>query len=402
MVAVQPIRTDDDLETARRRIAKIADAKPGTQEYDERSVLRILVGHYESQRRHDHPADPVASIQAHMDREGLTQRDLIPIIGSRSKVSAVLSGKRSLTFTMARALHRHLGIPADLLLSEPSQPQAADGSEPDWNRYPIKDIEKLGWIEKDSGKSAKEIITKLKSDAGGYDLPDAFYRKNDHLRVNAKTNPYAIQAWCWQVLAKAKENRSLTGAYVEEAVNEELMREIAQLSRFADGPVRAQRRLRESGIGMEIVHHLPRTYLDGAVIRPTGRPPVIGLTLRFDRVDNFWFTLMHEIAHISHDLDDSACDTVYVDDLSLSGEQYERTLEGRADRTARDTLIPPDIWENTLVRVDPTAVAVMELAQEIQVHPAVIAGRIRYESQDWRRLSQLVGSGKIRSQFSQS
>ena len=400
MFTVQPIRTDDDLETARRRIARIADAKPGTQEYDEHSVLSVLVGHYESQHHQDHPADPIASIQAHMDREGLTQRDLIPIIGSRSKVSAILSGKRQLTFAMARALHRHLGIPAELLLSEPSQPQAADGSEPDWNRYPIKDMEKRDWIEKNSGKSAKEIITKLKSDAGGYDLPDAFYRKNDHLRMNAKTNLYAIQAWCWQVLAQANENRPLTGAYVEGSVNEDFMREIGQLSRFADGPVRAQRRLRERGIGMEIVYHLPRTYLDGAAIRPIGCPPVIGLTLRYDRVDNFWFTLMHELAHVSHDLGDSARDTVYVDDLSLSGEHYERTLEGQADRTARDTLIPPDIWENRLVREDPTAVAVMELAQEIQVHPAVIAGRIRYDSQDWRRLSQLVGSGKIRSQFS--
>ena len=402
MGSIRIIKTDADLEKSRDRVREISQARPGSAEYAELEVLNFLIESYETRSLQESVSDPVSAIRHYMEKEGLAPRDLVPFIGSRSKVSAVLSGKRSLSFTMARALHQHLGIPADLLLLEPSQPQAADGSEPDWGRYPIKDMEKLGWIEKGSDKSAKEIITKLKSDAGGYDLPDAFYRKNDHLRMNAKTNIYGIQAWCWQVLATANRNRPLTGSYAEGSVDEDFMREVAQLSRFADGPVRAQRRLREHGIGMEVVRHLPRTYLDGAAIRPPGSSPVIGLTLRFDRVDNFWFTLMHELDHVSQDLDDVTNRTVYVDDLSLSGSQYEQTPEGRADRIARDTLIPLDVWENSLVRTDPTAMAVMELAQEIRVHPAIIAGRIRYESKDWRRLSQLVGSGKIRSQFSQS
>ena len=61
---------------------------------------------------------PVEAIKYHMAQQGLTQRDLIPMIGSRSKVSEVLSGTRSLTMPMARALHRHLGVPADVLLKE--------------------------------------------------------------------------------------------------------------------------------------------------------------------------------------------------------------------------------------------------------------------------------------------
>ena len=402
MGSIRIIRTDADLEKARDRVSEISQAQPSSAEHAELEVLNFLIENYEARNLQERVNDPVGAIHYYMEREGLAPRDLVPFIGSRSKVSAVLSGKRALTFTMARALHKHLGIPADLLLLEPSQPQTADGSEPDWERYPIKEMEKRGWVAKDSGKSAKEIIAKLKADAGGYDLPDAFYRKNDHLRMNAKTNPYSIQAWCWQVLATANRNRSLTGAYVEGSVDEAFMREVGQLSRFADGPVRAQRRLREHGVGMEVVQHLPRTYLDGAAIRPAGCPPVIGLTLRYDRIDNFWFTLMHELAHVSHDLDDMASNAVYVNDLSLSGIQYERTPEGRADRTARDTLIPPAVWGNSLANTNPTAMTVIEIAQEIQVHPAIIAGRIRYESKDWRRLSQLVGSGKIRSRFSQS
>lgn len=64
--------------------------------------------------------DPVAAIRFHMERKGFTQRDLVPMIGSRSKVSEVLSGTRAITMPMARALHRHLEIPAEILLKEPS------------------------------------------------------------------------------------------------------------------------------------------------------------------------------------------------------------------------------------------------------------------------------------------
>ena len=273
MSSIRLIETDADLEKAQVRISQISQAQPGSAEHAELEALTFLTERYKARRIGERLDDPVSAIRFYMKKDALAPRDLVPFIGSRSKVSAVLSGRRPLTFTMARALHQHLGIPADLLLLEPSQPQSADGVEPDWNRYPIKDMSKLNWIESSSSESAKDIITKLKSDAGGYDFPDTFYRKNDHLRMNAKTNLYGIQAWCWQVLAQAKENRPLTGAYVEGSVDEDFMREVGQLSRFADGPVRAQQHLREHGIGMEIVHHLPRTYLDGAAIRPAGLPP---------------------------------------------------------------------------------------------------------------------------------
>ena len=62
---------------------------------------------------------PVAAIEFRMEQAGLANRDLMPFIGGRSKVSEVLSGKRPITMSMARALHRHLGIPAEVLIQEP-------------------------------------------------------------------------------------------------------------------------------------------------------------------------------------------------------------------------------------------------------------------------------------------
>ena len=91
--------------------------------------------------------DPVEAIKFRTANKGLSRRDLIPMIGSRSKVSEVLSGNRQLTMTMARALHRHLGIPAADLLKEPVPPAKAGAAEIEWRRFPLTQMAKLGWIE---------------------------------------------------------------------------------------------------------------------------------------------------------------------------------------------------------------------------------------------------------------
>ena len=115
------------------------------------------------------------------------------------------------------------------------------------------------------------------------------------------------------------------------------MREIAQLSVYEDGPRRAQARLADHGIALVVERHLPRTHLDGAALCLQDGRPVIGLTLRYDRIDNFWFSLMHELAHVGLHLD---CDEneLFIDDLSLSGGD---PLEEQADSMARNALIPP-------------------------------------------------------------
>ena len=176
------------------------------------------------------------------------------------------------------------------------------------------------------------------------------------------------------------------------------MQEIAHLSVSEDGPRRAQERLAEHGIALVVERHLPRTHLDGAALRLQDGRPVIGLTLRYDRIDHFWFSLMHELAHIGLHMDNGE-EEPFIDDLSL---HVTDPLEKQADKQAQDALIPPKIWESNPVRERATVLAVYDLAQEVGVHPAVIAGRVRHEKGNYRLLSQLVGSGKVRRQFETS
>ena len=369
----------------------------------ELDVLVDLVELYESKTVEVGYPDPIAAIEFRMDQAGLTPRDLVPFIGSRAKVSEVLSGKRAITMSMARALHQHLGIPADALLREQRTSAPESDRAVDWGRFPLRAMVKAGWIPEvpNLKERAEELVSSLMHRAGGSAPAGvALYRKNDSQRINAKTDDYALQAWCWQVMAQARE-RSAVSPYMQGAITPEFLRTVAKLSAEPDGPLRAKELLSEYGIGFEVVRHLPRTHLDGAAFLLDDGRPVIGLTLRYDRIDNFWFTLLHELAHVSLHLEEGGEDSAFVDDLSLRGvdKGIGDSREEEADDMAEEALIPWDVWVNSPVRQEPTPMRVLNSAHRWGVHPAIIAGRVRHEHANYRLLSQFVGTGEVRWQF---
>ena len=414
MARVRAIRSEEAYDAALARITELMDALSGPEgqvdDVDapnrlELDVLTDLVELYEERRHPIGFPDPVSAIIFRMDQANLTPRDLVPFIGSRAKVSEVLAGKRAITMSIARALHQHLEIPADVLLQEPeaSLPDTMPGIE--YARFPLRVMAKVGWIPhvQDLKEHAEELITDLMERAGGRAFAAApLYRKNDSHRVNAKTDDYTLRAWCWQVLAQARENQSSVD-YQTGVVTPELLRQVARMSVLDDGAIKARDLLVQHGVGVEYVGHLPRTHLDGAALRLANGRPVIGLTLRYDRIDNFWFTVLHELAHIGLHLGDCSEETGFVDDHSLRGVQSvgSDTTEQEADRLAQDALIPPEIWGEGEILAEPAPMAVLSMAWEAQVHPAIVAGRVRYETGNYRLLSQFVGTGEVRWQFAE-
>ncbi len=399
---IKPIRTEKDYEAALARIDALMEAEPGSPEFNDLDVLVDLVEHYESKHEPMAYPNPLAAIEFRMEQDGLSPRDLIPFIGSRAKVSEVLSGKRAITMPMARALHEHLGIPGDVLLRERGAALDEPLADIEWSRFPLKTMAKLGWLPDlpDLAQRAEELVGDLIERAGGRDVAGAaLYRKNDHLRANAKMDPYALKTWCWQVLATANQNRP-TADYEPGTVTLDFLKQIARLSWSEDGPRLAKEFLAKHGILLVIVEHLPKTYLDGAALRLGDGRPVIGMTLRYDRIDNFWFCLLHELAHVGRHMDNNDGDA-FVDDLTLRNVEGARQdpREAQADEWAEDALMPRAVWETSAVRDHPTPLAVMNLANRLQVHPAIVAGRIRHERQNFRLLSQFVGTGEVRRQF---
>ncbi len=113
---LRPIRTETDYKEALRAIEALFDAPPNTPECDRLDVLSTLVEVYEKREFPIALPDPIEAIQYYMEARGWTRRDLEPCIGSRARVSEVLSRKRSLTLEMVRRLNQQLGIPAEVLI----------------------------------------------------------------------------------------------------------------------------------------------------------------------------------------------------------------------------------------------------------------------------------------------
>ena len=333
-----------------------------------------------------------------MEQEGLTNKDLIPYIGSSAKVSEVLSGRRDLTLSMIRALNKHLGIPAEVLIREPGGTIPDDIEGLDWPKFPVAEMAKKGLIKARANVKdhAERIIRGLIDQAGGFSVAAPLCRKSDGSRRNAKMDSYALAAWCMYVLGKAEAAKP-KAKYKKGIITPKFLREVARLSSFEDGPKRAKELLAVHGIVLIVAQHLSNTYLDGAAMLLKDGTPVIGMTLRYDRVDNFWFCLLHELTHVARHLSERG-DRLFVDDLDLRATNDD-AREKQADEWAEEALIPCKEWMDHPAQDAPYPSNVLSLAQRVGVHPGIVAGRIRWRDRNYRILSQLLGNGEIRKHF---
>lgn len=403
MITQKVIKTELDYNNALARINELMDAVPDTAAFDELELLSTLVEFYEDKIYPISMPDPISAIKFRMEQQGLNQQDLVPFLGNRSKVSEVLNGKRKLSLSMMRALNKELGIPSDVLLQDPNASFPADDLHLEWDKFPIKEMLKKEWIAgtSDAVNQSEEIIRQLINNAGGSkSVGCCLFRRSKSARENAKNDSYALTAWCLKVLEIAN-SKALSNSYLEGSVSDIFLRETAKLSYFDNGPALAKEYLEKHGIHLITLPHLSKTYLDGAVMMPLGKNPVIGLTLRYDRLDNFWFCLLHELAHLSKHMGTDGCGLI-VDDLDLRKRDnaIEDNLEQQADSLAKEALIPNDTWNSADILYATEPSQIVEFANNIKVHPAVIAGRIRYENNNYRKFSNLLGHGEVRKHFS--
>lgn len=127
---LKPIRNETDYETAVTEVERLWGASSGTPDGDRLDVLATLIDAYESEHHPVDPPDPVEAIKFRMEQQGLTRKDLEPMIGTRTRVAEVMNRKRSLSITMIRRLHDGLGISAEVLIRpsrDEERVQSAEG-----------------------------------------------------------------------------------------------------------------------------------------------------------------------------------------------------------------------------------------------------------------------------------
>jgi HTH-type transcriptional regulator/antitoxin HigA len=364
------------------------DPQPGSAEEDELELLGLLIDTYE--KHHFPMVTPSATeaIRFRMEQMGLKQKDLASILGGKSRVSEVLSGKRPLTLAMARAVHTKLKIPADILLGrdEAELPEAIDP-----NSFPVKEMHKLGWFERWKGldwqvvkDEAEEMLQEF---FGLFSGPRHFAFNRAGFREGVDPDAHALDAWRCRVLTLAAE--CSPPAFDSGKITPATLSELAQLSRFKDGPRRALKLLESLGLPVVIEHHLPKTYLDGAALLGVGERPVIGLTLRHDRLDNFWFTLFHEVGHVLLHLGEDQ--RSFFDDTE--GGDHSRQEE-EANEFALNHLIPE--WEWRRIQHVKLAEEIRAEAKRLKISPSIIAGRLRRQANDYKIHRTLIGQGKVR------
>ena len=391
------IKTHAEYEAALARLDELLGAVPGTVEGDEFELWVTLVEIYEEKHFPIDLPDPISAIRFRMEQAGLRQVDLVPYIGSRSRVSEVLNGKRKLSLSMIRRLHEGLGIPAEVLLHQVGASMPAEHPEIKWSQFPIAEMLKKGWFGGFKGtlteakEKAEELIAPLIFPNGieAESIP-CFLRRS--VRTDTEMDEYALLAWCARVLDRAR--RETIPAYKPGTVTKKFCRELVHLSYLDNGPLLAREFLNRSGIHFITEKHLPRTHLDGAALWVKTDHPVIALSLRHDRLDNFWFTLIHEIAHIVRHLN-KGC--FIADDMSLRGSKTDNLIEREADNFAQKALLPYrfDLDQKDFVSKE----EVLDYAAANAVHPAIVAGRIQYAKNNYRLFSNMIGRGKVRQWF---
>lgn len=268
----------------------------------------------------------------------------------------------------------------------------SDADDIVWSQFPIKEMTKRKWFDVPRTANPVEKVRDYFLNAAGPQFATALHRKK--IRSGNAPNEYALLAWQARVLERARE-LSVHSHIPEFKMDDSWLPELINLTRRSDGVTRAMQLLLDKGITLIIEPHLPGSFLDGAAMLSDSDRPVIGLTLRYDRLDNFWFVLLHELGHVFlHLFNGLRYD--FFDEEETSDNDI---VEVQADNFALNALIPEDLWDQCLSRFALSEESVLIDAETIGVDPSIIAGRIRTERRNYSILNNLVGQGQVRKQF---
>lgn len=393
------IKTEAEYEKALAHLETLMDADPGASRDEELELFAVLIEDYEDKHFLIDMPDAVEAIKFRMEQQGLTRKDLEKYIGSQSKVSEVLNHKRPLSLAMIRALHKGLGIPAEVLLQE----EGKELPEPkyDLNKYPFTVMYRKGYFSFFNGtlpeaKDAREeILNYLFSSFQGLSFERVYCRSSSHEKMDV----YALEAWQARALILAEEQE--LPPYRSGSLTEAEIQYLIHLSAFDEGPSLAREYLQKHGVPLVILKHLPKTYLDGACFRsPAGRP-VIGMTLRYDRVDNFWFTLIHELGHLLLHLQEDNFAFFDETEVNHGKSEFDNPKEKEANDFATELLVPEKQWKawrkanNEIVSKD----EILRFAISLGISPSIVAGRLRWETGDYDRYSIMLGNKTVKKLF---
>ena len=323
---------------------------------------------------------PGRIIRRELDARGWTQKDLAEIMDRPEQtISEIVNAKKRITPETALQLAAAFGTSAELWLNLEANYQLHQARDDDdnpeikrksrlYSLVPLTEICKRGWIRcwDSLDRLEREVCDFLGiADPGQVPEVAVSFRQSDI----GDPEVAAEIAWVKRVehLAEVQSVGDFDRGRLEAAMPE--------LLAYASGARQVRRVpgfLHDLGVHFVIVPHLSKTYLDGAAL-PLNGHPVVAFTLRHDRIDNFWFTLLHELAHVV-----AGHEGGYLDDLE---EEPDTPEEVEANQMARDWLIDPDALRAFVDEVEPyfSEKQIRAFARRQGLHPGIVLGRLQYD-----------------------
>jgi HTH-type transcriptional regulator/antitoxin HigA len=353
---VKVIKAESEYQAALQRIKDLMDSTSGTPEGEELELLSLLVGKYEQEHFPVEPPDPVDAILFRMDQQGLSAKDMIPYLGSQSRVSEVLNRKRPLSMAMIRKLHTGLGIPLESLIKE-SVEEPTDGGQ-------------LG-----RGKLNAATV----------------YFSCAQLSEDADSD--MLDEWYWKATKKAE--KEILPTFEWNKIDHSLFIELLRLCSYTAGPGMAVELLHKKGIHLVVQKISFDLELDGACFFLPGMNPMICMTLRNNRADDFWLTLLHLTGHLY--LHKGEKSIAILDSIKCAYDNNTPSEENKVNQFLQDMVNNLEgsekTWQNYKKALDKAAGE--EEIENTELNPELLSCLYRIETKDMNKAIRRAASRKV-------
>jgi HTH-type transcriptional regulator/antitoxin HigA len=330
-----------------------------------------------------------------LEERGWTQKVLAVVLNTTEPaINQIVAGKRALSAEMAILLGQVFGIPAETFMDlqkayELYQARGLVQLDPLLERratlfgaLPVGEMIKRRWIDAGDVKQVERVESALTKFFGVQNPEEIFSTVMPHAAKKTDVEgPTSLvqQAWLYRVKHLARE------MVVPRYSAESCRKAINALSGLLAAPEEARhvpRILSEAGIRFVLVESLPKAKIDGACLWLGETAPVIGMSLRFDRIDNFWFVLRHELEHVlrQHGRIEPIIDT----DIEAAGQDVPEE-ERLANEAASAFCVPKKELDSFIARKQPVFAErdILGFAARLRLHPGLVAGQLRYRLKRW-------------------
>jgi len=345
---------------------------------------------------------PGKLIEELLEARGWSQRVLAIVLDAdETGINKIVQGKRPLDAKMALALFDLFKVPAEVFLEIQKTYELAQARimiAPDPGRserahlfgdLPISDMIKRGWLDVDDVREVPKVEAALLKFFGAASTAEIEILPHAAKKTKASSEPtHAQLAWLYRVNQIANE---MIAVPYTEALGRAAVAKLRPLLVSADSIRKVPRILAECGIRFAIIESLPRAKIDGACLWLDDYKPVIALSMRYDRIDNFWFVLRHEIEHVlrKHGRSGPMLDVELEGDRAGVGDSLSEE-ERVANEAAAEFCVPKKTLKAFIARKSPLFPErdVLALARMTEVHPGVVAGQLRHATGRFELFSQ--------------